>query len=590
MNESAPRAAAFSSLFLPPLAAEKNSDPFFSSNSFSFFQPHTLSHTGNGSPSLAAPRPWQSSLGLNTVREIESKERDERTKEEKEQRRCHQTTPRTRTKEKLIDEIKTNHTTGLVGILPKLWEKDLHRIITGWANEFGPVFKLRVMQFHVSLEFFCFLVFSVSSKEKRRVASHPPSRSSTFSLSFSLSLPQKTQQAIVITDPALATHVCRSKLLDKFRFQYHFMDEVRRGFLESFEVPPLFFGFAEQGESERKNLRPFPSKNHNKTTTSYQFLGGLNVLTGPTNAHWKAVRKGVAPAFSAGCMKAAFGHVVDRCGVVSEILDGYGPDRAFNVDDLLLRESMDVIGRVGFQKEMGALAELRDKVVAENKSGNGNTKRPSTATPVVASCASAAASPTPPACSTSSSSNNNNKNDTVGSYVRTMLECTHEIERRLAEPHRAKFYWKKSVREGHAKMTHWKNIVRENLLEHIKNVAPVKGSFADLLLKVRDPATGAGLSDAKLLPEITALFFAGTDTTGHTGTWTLYLLSQHPEAEQKALDELRAAGLAPTPENPTPRALEYADLGKLVYCQAIVKGKSVESFFSLILFPTKKKT
>lgn len=272
-------------------------------------------------------------------------------------------------------------------------------------------------------------------------------------------------------------------------------------------------------------------------------------------------------------MKAAFGHVVDRCGVVSEILDGYGPDRAFNVDDLLLRESMDVIGRVGFQKEMGALAELRDKVVSEKS----KQQRPSTATPVVASSASldAPAAPAPPSstASSSSNSNSNNRDDTVGSYVRTMLECTHEIERRLAEPHRAKFYWKKSVREGHAKMTHWKNIVRENLLEHIKSVAPIKGSFADLLLKVRDPATGGGLSDAQLLPEITALFFAGTDTTGHTGTWTLYLLSQHPEAEQKALDELKAAGLAPTPENPTPRALEYADLGKLVYCQAIVKGK-----------------
>lgn len=267
-------------------------------------------------------------------------------------------------------------------------------------------------------------------------------------------------------------------------------------------------------------------------------------------------------------MKAAFGHVVDRCGVVSEILDGYGPDRAFNVDDLLLRESMDVIGRVGFQKEMGALAELRDKVVAENN------KRPSTATTLVASSADADADAVPPAPSSSvPSSSTTKKDDTVGSYVRTMLECTHEIERRLAEPHRAKFLWKKSVREGHAKMTYWKNIVRENLLEHIKSVAPVKGSFADLLLKVRDPATGGGLSDAQLLPEITALFFAGTDTTGHTGTWTLYLLSQHPECEQKALDELKAAGLAPTPENPTPRALEYADLGKLVYCQAIVKGE-----------------
>lgn len=425
--------------------------------------------------------------------------------------------------------------------------------------------------------------------EPSHVASHP-SRSLSLALSQPTSLLKKKnqkRQAIVITDPALATHVCRSKLLDKFRFQYHFMDEVRR------EEDVCFFSLFEPSKRRRPAKKPthtqkthppsffsFPLKNnasfYNPTT---QFLGGLNVLTGPTNAHWKAVRKGVAPAFSAGCMKAAFGHVVDRCGVVSEILDGYGPGRAFNVDDLLLRESMDVIGRVGFQKEMGALAELRDKVVAEF--GSGGEKRPSTATPVVASSAAAAlAAPAPPAAASASSSENSSA-DTVGSYVRTMLECTHEIERRLAEPHRAKFLWKKSVREGHAKMTHWKNIVRENLLEHIKSVTPVKGSFADLLLKVRDPATGSGLSDAQLLPEITALFFAGTDTTGHTGTWTLYLLSQHPEAEQKALDELRAAGLAPTPENPTPRALEYADLGKLVYCQAIVKGelKFFWSFF-----------
>ena len=43
--------------------------------------------------------------------------------------------------------------------------------------------------------------------------------------------------------------------------------------------------------------------------------------------------------------------------------------------------------------------------------------------------------------------------------------------------------------------------------------------------------TGAGqpLSDKQMLPEIAALFFAGIDTTGHTGTWSLYMISQHPE-------------------------------------------------------------
>ena len=80
-------------------------------------------------------------------------------------------------------------TTGLVGILPKLWEKDLHRIITGWANEFGPVFKLRVMQFHVSREFFQFSVFFFFFPRKAASRLTPPSLNlSQPLLSFSLSL------------------------------------------------------------------------------------------------------------------------------------------------------------------------------------------------------------------------------------------------------------------------------------------------------------------------------------------------------------------------------------------------------------------
>jgi len=145
----------------------------------------------------------------------------------------------------------------------------------------------------------------------------------------------------------------------------------------------------------------------------------------------------------------------------------------------------------------------------------------------------------------------------------------------MAEPHRDKKYWKSAVRTGHALMARWRSIVKSELLQHIQEVTPVKGSFADLLLKVKDPVTGARLTDAKLLPEITALFFAGTDTTGHTGTWTLYLLSQHPVVEAKVLTELRNAGLAPPegapPGTEAPRAMEYADLGRLVYLQAVIK-------------------
>ena len=37
--------------------------------------------------------------------------------------------------------------------------------------------------------------------------------------------------------------------------------------------------------------------------TYVQFLGGTNLLTGHTDEHWKAVRKAVAPSFSAGNMR-----------------------------------------------------------------------------------------------------------------------------------------------------------------------------------------------------------------------------------------------------------------------------------------------
>lgn len=61
----------------------------------------------------------------------------------------------------------------------------------------------------------------------------------------------------------------------------------------------------------------------------------------------------------------------------------------------------------------------------------------------------------------------------------------------------------------------------QSLLEHIKAGQPKRGSFAQLLLAAKDPKTGCPLSNDQMFPEIAALFFAGIDTTGHTGTFVL---------------------------------------------------------------------
>ena len=50
-----------------------------------------------------------------------------------------------------------------------------------------------------------------------------------------------------------------------------------------------------------------------------------------------------------------------------------------------------------------------------------------------------------------------------------------------------------------------------------------------------------------------------------------YLISQHPEVEQKILAELAKLQLLKTPESPQPREMVYADLSKLTYLNAVIK-------------------
>ncbi|EIE19060.1 cytochrome P450 [Coccomyxa subellipsoidea C-169] len=319
----------------------------------------------------------------------------------------------------------------LLGFMELVERKDVHRYATELAEQFGPIFKFRIMCFHV----------------------------------------------VCITDPVLATQVLRSKVVDKLRFQYSFLDP---------------------------------------------FLGGTNMLTGHTDDHWKAVRKAVAPAFSAGNMRFALAHVIEASMSLVKYLKESGYQKVHNVDNLLLRESMDVIGRFGFQREMNALSSLH--------SGR------------------------------SEDSDN----------VNALLGSTHEIEKRLPEVNRWLKLWKKDVREGWAVLGRFKTIIWQ-LLDHIKAGQPKPGSFADLLLKAKDPKTGKRLSDEKMFPEMAALFFAGIDTTGHTGTFVLYLISQHPEVEAGIMEELDSLELTITPERPNPRPMVYGDLSKMVYLNAVIK-------------------
>jgi cytochrome P450 len=61
-----------------------------------------------------------------------------------------------------------------------------------------------------------------------------------------------------------------------------------------------------------------------------------------------------------------------------------------------------------------------------------------------------------------------------------------------------------------------------------------------MLLAAKDSDDGTGMSDEQVRDEVMTIFLAGHETTANTLSWTWYLLSLHPEVEQKFSAELDA--------------------------------------------------
>ena len=76
------------------------------------------------------------------------------------------------------------------------------------------------------------------------------------------------------------------------------------------------------------------------------------------------------------------------------------------------------------------------------------------------------------------------------------------------------------------------------------------GDVLSMLIQARDAETGLSLSDDELLGHTGVFFLAGHETSSNALTWTLFLLSQHPQIFADLLDELESVlhGEAPTVE------------------------------------------
>jgi cytochrome P450 len=89
-----------------------------------------------------------------------------------------------------------------------------------------------------------------------------------------------------------------------------------------------------------------------------------------------------------------------------------------------------------------------------------------------------------------------------------------------------------------------------------------KDDLLGMMLETRDADTGEGMTDRQARDEVVTIFFAGHETTAATMAWAFYLLSEHPEIEERMRAEVKKIlnGRLPT----------FTDLPKFVYMQQAI--------------------
>jgi cytochrome P450 len=97
-----------------------------------------------------------------------------------------------------------------------------------------------------------------------------------------------------------------------------------------------------------------------------------------------------------------------------------------------------------------------------------------------------------------------------------------------------------------------------------------EGDLLSMLVRIRDPETGAGFSNLQLRNETITFLLAGHETTANALTWMFYLLSQHPEVEAELRQEIS--------QELGDRAPTLADLSRLTFTKMVIKE-------SMRLFP-----
>lgn len=141
-------------------------------------------------------------------------------------------------------------------------------------------------------------------------------------------------------------------------------------------------------------------------------------------------------------------------------------------------------------------------------------------------------------------------------------EVQNFLIKEIRLPHKAWWFSLSGQVKKHLSLAEENNRIIQEIIEERKTSKEEINDLLNMLLETRYEDTGEGMSVKQLIDEIKVLFIAGHETTANALTFTLHLLGNNPEVQQKVFEEITEI------ESQTDNIIEQ--LQKMTYTNAVL--------------------
>lgn len=235
-----------------------------------------------------------------------------------------------------------------------------------------------------------------------------------------------------------------------------------------------------------------------------------------TSPRWQALRKGFMPAFSSQNLKKMQPVMNQKALEIVNVIRRRPSGFPIDFQALLVRFTLDVIGKVGFGVDFQALASEECPFLD-----------------ALQFC--------------------------VADSLQDILNPFRRLTKRFFPSGKLATECKHMYKELYAGYS-WILSEAQSRGQPAEDDLSIWGCFS----RIKDPKTGKLLDEPSLLNQIGECIIGGTDSTASQLAWTLFCIATHPDVQSRIVNELQGKGLLG-------KELDYAEVMDLKYLAAVIK-------------------